>query len=387
MPSSSVSKEDSESSFFEGKRPWSRIKDRILELYMTPYLRKVATLGKPIVLVDCFAGPGKFKDGSEGSPLIMCTRAEENVPGKYMALFVNKEKNHHTTLVETLSAYIEKKVAFPILGSARELLRALKDMVDEGTLFVYLDPFGLQGCEFDLIRPLLERGTSQSTEIVINVSMPTLHRFAARHAVEEGRSDDSQIKWRHESLTKVLGGEYWKEIMFDSKLTASEREEKVMEGYRKLLQSYLPFSGSCPVQARRLSRIKYYVTFCSRHPDALLLMNDIMLSAYHGYMHRLELEEEIPLFAEAFPSWRDEHYSTVRGELKAITYDSICKCPGRIRTTIWGLILRSHFMRFGSWEFRKVVDELVEEGKIESPTARKTKRLNDYCILVPKRSN
>src|ERR1700683_3193361 len=57
--------------FFEAKRPWSKYKDFILGYYLDPYIPKVATLKKPILIVDCFAGCGRFGDGEPGSPLII----------------------------------------------------------------------------------------------------------------------------------------------------------------------------------------------------------------------------------------------------------------------------------------------------------------------------
>lgn len=75
--------------FFKGKRPWSKIKDKVLGGYMPAYLRKVAKLQKPILLIDAYAGPGVFADGLPGSPLIMCKAAEEHVKNQYQALFVN----------------------------------------------------------------------------------------------------------------------------------------------------------------------------------------------------------------------------------------------------------------------------------------------------------
>ena len=54
-------------SFFDEKRHWSKRKDKILECYLTPYLSKIATQGHPVLIVDAFAGPGKFGDGEPGS--------------------------------------------------------------------------------------------------------------------------------------------------------------------------------------------------------------------------------------------------------------------------------------------------------------------------------
>ena len=69
--------------FFEGKRPWSVIKDEILGAYMSPYIAKVNRLKRRILLIDGYAGPGVFDDGSAGSPLIICQAAERFAKGNY----------------------------------------------------------------------------------------------------------------------------------------------------------------------------------------------------------------------------------------------------------------------------------------------------------------
>jgi hypothetical protein len=62
--------------FFKEKKGWSKYKDLILGYYLTPYLEKVKRLGRPICVIDCCAGPGRFDDGSEGSPLIIAKHIE-----------------------------------------------------------------------------------------------------------------------------------------------------------------------------------------------------------------------------------------------------------------------------------------------------------------------
>lgn len=57
--------------FFDRKREWSRRKDAILGCYLCAYLPKIMTLRRPVLIVDGFAGPGKFNDGQPGSPLII----------------------------------------------------------------------------------------------------------------------------------------------------------------------------------------------------------------------------------------------------------------------------------------------------------------------------
>jgi three-Cys-motif partner protein len=133
-----------EKEFFEGKRPWSKIKDRVLGGYLVPYLNKVKGLGESIVVVDGFAGPGKYDDGSIGSPLMICQEAEKHVPDRSFAILVNENNEHKKKLDQLLKPFIERKKAVSINGNAEDLLKALKEQITTQTLFIYLDPFGLK---------------------------------------------------------------------------------------------------------------------------------------------------------------------------------------------------------------------------------------------------
>ncbi|MCH8020089.1 three-Cys-motif partner protein TcmP [candidate division KSB1 bacterium] len=90
-------------SFFDGKREWSEVKDQVLAHYIEAYLKKVKMLNKPILLIDAFAGQGKFGDGKPGSPLLMLEKAEKYVPNNYFAIFVNKEKEDHRQLEKNIA--------------------------------------------------------------------------------------------------------------------------------------------------------------------------------------------------------------------------------------------------------------------------------------------
>ena len=145
--------------FFKGKRPWSVIKDKVLANYMTPYLAKVNTLGKPILLIDGYAGPGVFLDGEPGSPVIMCGTAERTVKGKYQAIFVNKNKAHHEKLTAVIQRAGWTKSVQTILGDSTDLNKLLPPFYNQ-TVFLYLDPFGLKGCNFDILLPFLNRDST-----------------------------------------------------------------------------------------------------------------------------------------------------------------------------------------------------------------------------------
>ncbi len=365
-----------DTTFFSGKRPWSKIKDKVLSEYMPAYLRKVATLGKDILLIDGYAGPGEFDDNTHGSPLIMCEAAEKHVRERYTALFVNHNPAHHEKLDQILTRQGWRSHATPILGDSSTLLNALaphlRDQSDQ-TIFVYLDPFGLKGCEFDTLKPFLTRSKVYSTELVLNISMPITHRLATSQAVARGSSSNPRIASYHQRLSQVFGGDYWKEIYW-SNLGSEEKEMNLMDEYRRRISAYLPFTGSCPVRESRRSRVKYFITFASRHPHAMLLMNDAMCKAYFGQMHQADYEGT--LFA-------DTDWTSMRSfsDLETIILETAKTNPGQTRQDLWLTIVQKHFMQFTSSEYKEHVAVLEANGNLSSPTSRPTKRLNDNCLI------
>ncbi len=367
-----------EQSFFQAKRQWSKkIKDRVLASYLTPYLTMVATLRKRrIILIDAFAGPGLFQDGSKGSPLIICEAADQHVPDQYEAIFVNKDADHHRRLSEALQPRIAAGRATCIRGDAHDLLKVLGESVQEQTIFLYLDPFGLSGCDFPTLKLFLTRPKQYSTEILINISPRAIHRLAAMDAVREGRITP-QVEALNATLTAVLGGGYWREFLADESMTPAERAAEVVKEYQRRLGQYLPYVGSCPVREGESKAIKYYMTFCSRHPFALLLMNDQMCKAYNEFMH--EGWSRDTLFERM--SWREGR------DLKPLM-EMIVERLGRgsfARKELNVRIVRDHFMKWTTSEYIEAVKRLVMQRRIEFVDVTGTGRLNDQSLLrLPK---
>jgi len=363
----------SSESFFEGKRPWSMIKDQVLRDYMSPYLAKVNRLRKPILLIDGYAGPGIFEDGKIGSPIIMCEAAERFAKGHYQAKFINKDKKHHERLYKELKQRGFLGPAEPLLGDSKVLLKQIHGSLKEQTVFLYLDPFGPTGCTYALLQPFLNRHSSFSTEIMLTLNMPGTHRLATFRAAMAGRQDEPLIKDYNQKLTDVFGGEYWKAIMLQD-IDAEEREMQLIEAYRSKLASYLPFTRSCPVRACTDRRIKYFIVFASRARDALVLLNDFMVKAYFAGMHKAD-------FAHGL--WEDTDWREMRSidGLDDIIVDLVKKNPGETRKSLWFHLVDQHFMRYLKSEYTDAIQLLIDNKKLTSPTSRKTRRLNENCTL------
>lgn len=371
---------ETEKSFFKAKRSWSMIKDRILSGYMKPYLTKLSTTQLPIILMDCFAGTGKFDDGTPGSPLIMCQMAEKYGKGRCRCLFINKNKSHHRILTKNLDPFIKKQIAFTVTGESSVLSSQLVSMSKNFALFGYFDPFGLKGCEFATIENILGRTNNRSTEVLVNLNVSGLHRLAATKAVMKSGASP-EIKRSHKILDDALGGDYWRAWMFDNTMTPDEKESLIVEHYKSKLKKLLPYVGSCPVGEKPSGPIKYHLVFCSGHIDGLELMNDFMCTVYNDYMHSISANE-LPLLKAGgvIPGWKKDRVR-VRNELRKIIVVAIENNPGLSRLRLWHSIIQSHFMKFLRSDFTAVTKALFEDGVIESPTPRPTRNLNDGCIL------
>jgi three-Cys-motif partner protein len=249
-----------EASFFDGKRPWSRIKDRVLGAYLPPYMRKLQRLPEPIVIVDCFAGCGKFSGGTPGSPLIICQQIKQHAPARATAYFVNKRPAHHEALSRTIKTFSDAGIAHPILGQSHHFLADLTSQLTGQSLFVYLDPFGIKECTFSATKQHLQRDASKSTELLMTISMPILHRLAARRRANSTAANPILSRF-HALLEDVFGDVPWRDIMYDHRLTSAQKEAQVIAAYCDQLRKYARYACCCPVRNRDDERVKYYIVF------------------------------------------------------------------------------------------------------------------------------
>ncbi|GCF11945.1 three-Cys-motif partner protein TcmP [Dictyobacter arantiisoli] len=365
--------------FFGGKRPWSVIKDRVLRDYMNVYLAKVNTRGQHIVLIDAYAGPGVFQDGSNGSPIIICTAAEKFAKNNYSAFFFNIRQDFHSQL-ETALKNSGFNSAHAFKTNSLKTINQLPQILKDNTVFLYLDPFGLKGCGYDQLEPFLKRNSKYSTEIVLTMCMPAVHRMAAFHAVKRGEINEKTKKY-HERLTTVFGGDYWKDILYQENVDAETKEFQLIDAYLSKSAQFLPFTGYCPVRQKSDSRIKYFMVFVSGHPDAMVLMNDIMHKAYFSQMHRADFQGT--LFEEL--DWRDMPLTDDRSEqkLNALIKELVSKYPGETRENIWLQVVKSNFMKYERKFYRSLLKNMADKSQIVYQVDPSTGRRNENSKLYP----
>ncbi|MEJ5197820.1 MAG: three-Cys-motif partner protein TcmP [Anaerolineae bacterium] len=160
-------------------------KHEILRRYLGAWFPILSTGNLRVVYIDGFCGPGKYKGGEDGSPIIALREAikhSERLKGNTVTfLFVDERSDRIAHLEGELSKFPipNNFVVRAIPGQFESVLGELLDNLEsEGSrlapTFAFIDPFGFKGVPFDLVQRLL---ANPKTEVFVNVMIEAVNRF------------------------------------------------------------------------------------------------------------------------------------------------------------------------------------------------------------------
>jgi three-Cys-motif partner protein len=235
--------------FFTAKREWSKYKDMILEYYLTPYLPKVFTLGKPVVIMDCFAGAGRFDDGTDGSPRIIAKAIEKwaSKGRAAQALLVEEKKTIFHQLGDNVREFGSLCQLVP--GSFDDAVAEIDRIARTHSVFVYIDPYGLKPLKFSLLSSIYRHlKLGSSVEVFMNFNSPSLVRngraslgLSQKEVPEDEWFIDSEEETKRtmlpEEIDDIAGGHYWRSIV-SSEMNFPEMEEACVQEYMGQMRRY-----------------------------------------------------------------------------------------------------------------------------------------------------
>jgi|SRR3989339_317113 len=287
--------------FFKSKRPWSILKDGILDYYLTPYTSKLLYSGAPLVIIDCFAGKGRFEDGAIGSPIIIGKHLkdiiEKDPRSKIKAFFI--EKKYFNELAGNMKGFKNCEV---INGAYESSMQDILKLPKEINLFMYIDPYGIKNLDFDFFDQLKNRGF-HSFEFLINFNAFGFLRegcnkiknycelFPDEVEDESVQLDDyySDEKDAIGNLDKIAGGDYWqgilkeyynKNLLTKSKINMLKAEEFFVAEYMNRHRKLFKYVVNVPIKKKIDNIPKYRMIFGTDHEDGLLLMTKSMNTAW-----------------------------------------------------------------------------------------------------------
>lgn len=327
--------------------------------------------GGRIWYVDGFAGPGKYKDGADGSPIIGARRAltilRENRGYTLGCINVEIKRNWYEALEEGTEAY--KRDGVPIYnlrGDFSELIPDISRIIGEDDpSLLFVDPFGISPLKLKKLRPLL--GRPGETDLVLTFNTRSLDRLRTErpYLITEAIGTDRWIKPDDELLSEVFGEKLWRESWKPSvdPLHYMKWADVILYLFRQNLKSEGKFLDvvDYPIRTKADAAPKYHLVFASRHYDAFELLNDEvcqeedvlsqqtfsrLASGQLTFIHLIREQQRTANLIMAIQSFSARNNVTCRRDL--IRY-----------------LVMNHWAQWHTKEMRAAVRGLIQIGKIE----------------------
>ncbi|MFH0300202.1 three-Cys-motif partner protein TcmP [Bradyrhizobium sp. 31Argb] len=258
--------------FFDERTDQSEVKARIVQKYFYAWAKVIIPSAKlrdkKIAYIDLYAGPGRYKDGSASTPLMILERAVEDPDLKSMlvTLFNDADKNH----TSSLQAEIDKLKGIETLTykpqiSCGEVDADAEKYFNETKLipsFSFVDPFGYKGLSLKIVNGVIK---DWGCDCVFFFNYNRINAGISNSAVK-AHMDALFGEERAETLRKLL-----------PEKAPNKREELVLE---ELAQAIKAMGGKYVLPFRfknaQGTRTSHSLIFVSKHFKGYEVMKDIM---------------------------------------------------------------------------------------------------------------
>lgn len=264
--------------------PHTTAKHRILRRYLDAWLPIMSSLvatwsssgrGR-LALIDGFCGPGRYKGGEDGSPIIMLKAFLEHshrneIKAELVYIFIDEDDDRIAHLDREIadSEAAQPGGQFPdqlkvqtIVGRYEDLFsEALDGMVEKGQrpapTFAFIDPFGYKDASMGLTGRLLD---FQRCEALIYMPLPFVARFV-------GRAGQEAV------MNNLFGCDTWKTAI---PLKGDERRQFLHDLFREQLASEEQGRMVRSLELPSAKGTGYTLFFTTGHEKGLEVMKDAM---------------------------------------------------------------------------------------------------------------
>lgn len=311
--------------FFVSKKAAAVLKHGILSRYIKPWAAKVGSTAedKRVVYVDGYAGPGKYEDGTAGSPALILDTARDMPYRSIDCHFVEKTRKSFGPLSSVIADAQRDGVSCQAYrGRLDRHLDSILQAAGKAPLFVFLDPFGLAIPFEDITGKIMggsrNRASGTKTEVLINFSSNAVRRIGAF------LDKDGDVPNREStlgSMDRACGGSWWRDI-YTSLETNEQRVVAIADEFMTRAAKAANSGGwSLPVRNRADLQPVYHLVYLSRHPDGLWLFGDCLARAQEDWRRHLSpppAPSEGTLFEldDTFPTEEQNRTSAWLAEIK-----------------------------------------------------------------------
>lgn len=367
-------------SFFDRKEKWSEYKDQILRYYLKPYLAKVSRIGKPITIVDCFAGRGEFKNGEEGSPKIIASKIQDQlqIPGTPEIRLLAIEKSHGLidALTDSLKEYSFATVRHDTFENTAALI---DDLSKTNTVFLYVDPYAIEGLDWRTIEKALShiRLSKSSIELLMNFNAHAFVRrasaalgkpipdfdFETEEARQEHIDDSNRVAAETptiEKLDKAVGSDWWMDIFRDIS-QPNEQRNILVQRLCSRLQDLSRYAYPYEVYEKpHHTTPKYVLVFASRNSGAVTLVNEAVVCARDNFVEE-HLPENPGLWGDMRPEKWVPKPTDVREGMREILRNEVDAIERELLVIKY---VKQHFGKFRRKIIEQQIKAMYEDGEL-----------------------
>ncbi len=157
---------DMTSGFFEETKEQSVVKSAIVSKYFWAWAKvimsQLRSTAKKIAYIDLFAGPGRYKDGTQSTPILVLKHAidDPDMRQSLVTLFNDKNEDNSRSLEQAIKAVpgIEKLKYKPEVMNEEvgtKIVKMFEEMRFIPTLF-FVDPWGYKGLSLKLVNAVVK---------------------------------------------------------------------------------------------------------------------------------------------------------------------------------------------------------------------------------------
>lgn len=221
-----------------------------------------------IAYIDLFAGPGRYKDGTASTPLLVLEKAIDNpeMCQRLVTIFNDKDENHSQSLEQAIQA-------LPNIDALRYTPRVMNQEVGDNIVrmfeqmrmvptFFFVDPWGYRGLSLRLINAVLK---DWGSDCIFFFNYNRIN-MGLNNEIVEDHMNALFGKERADVLRERL-----------RPLSAHERELTIVEELSQALKGkegryVLPFRFRTDAG----TRTSHHLIFVSKHIRGYTIMKDIM---------------------------------------------------------------------------------------------------------------
>jgi len=238
--------------------PHTKAKHEILKRYLDAWFPILATYNQRIVYLDGFCGPGRYKGGEDGSPIIAIKKALNHFgrlqDRKISFIFIDERKDrieHLRSEIASMTIPSNFSIFTEISEFEKTVSQILRDLKSKNLnlapTFAFIDPFGFKGIPFSLVKELLN---NPKTEVFINIMADFINRF-----VEHPDANTRQ------HIVELFGSDQALELIANG----GDRLETLRQLYQTQLQTCAKYVRYFEMKNEQ-GRLIYYLFFASKHP-------------------------------------------------------------------------------------------------------------------------